>query len=154
MNEIKKQGKVPGLLKFANISSFYKGKGAKNDMENERGVFRIVILRYILDKLIYNDEYENVDNNLTDCNVGSRKNRNIRDNLFILNAIINSVIQKESEPIELQILDIEKYFDSLCLQYTINDLFDVKLKFNNDNPLYIYNKNKYVLKLPQPPAWI
>ena len=85
MNKIKKQGKIPELILYANISSFYKGKGSKHDMENERGVFRIVILRYILEKLIYNDEYQTIDNNLTDCNVGSRKNRNIRDNLFILN---------------------------------------------------------------------
>ena len=28
MNEIKAQGKVPKLLTYANISSFYKGKGA------------------------------------------------------------------------------------------------------------------------------
>ena len=35
MNEIKSQGKVPHLLNYANITSFWKGKGAKNDMENE-----------------------------------------------------------------------------------------------------------------------
>ena len=127
MNEIKRQGKVPELLQSANISSFYKGKGPRNDMENERGVFRIVILRYILDKLIYNDEYKTIDNNLTDCNVGSRKRRNIRDNLFVLNGIVNSAIQNECKPVELQILDVEKCFDALCLQYTINDLFDAKL---------------------------
>ena len=28
---------------------------------------------------------------LTDCNVGGRKGRNIRDNLFVLNAITNNV---------------------------------------------------------------
>ena len=120
MNEIKSQGKVPELLNYANITSFWKGKGSKNDMENERGVFRIVILRYILDRLIYNDEYETIDSNLTDSNVGSRKGRNIRDNLFVLNAIINSTIQEKSEPIDLEVMDLEKCFDSLCLEYTIN----------------------------------
>ena len=93
-------------------------------MDNERGVFRIVIVRYILDKLIYNDVYSIVDDNLTDSNVGSRKKRNIRDNLFVLNGIINSAIQNETEPIELQVMDLEKCFDSLCLRYTLNDLYD------------------------------
>ena len=35
-------------------------------------------------RLIYNDD-------LTDSNVGARKNRNIRDNIFVLNAIMNSL---------------------------------------------------------------
>lgn len=140
MNEIKRQGKVPEMLKLANISSFYKGKGAKNDIENERGIFRIVILRYILDRLIYNDEYEGIDSNLTDCNVGCRKNRNIRDNLFVLNGIINFATENESDLVEIQIMDLEKCFDALSLHYTINDLFDIKL--NNDNLELLYKENE------------
>ena len=115
MNAIKSQGKVPDLLLYANISSFYEGKGSKTDMYNERGVFRIVILRYILDKLVYNDEYKTIDNNLTYCNVGTRKKRNIRDNLFVLNGIINSAIQNECEPVELQILDVESVLSLCCI---------------------------------------
>ena len=88
----------------------------------------------------YNDEYTTIDNNLTDCNVGSRKKRNIRDNLFILNGIINSAIQNESKPVELQIMDLEKCFDSLSLEYTINDLFDVNL--NNDKLELLYKENE------------
>ena len=41
---------------------------------------RISIFRSILDRLIYNDEISNIDSNLTDCNVGARKNRNIKYN--------------------------------------------------------------------------
>ena len=48
------------------------------------------ILRNILHCLMYNDEYSTVDENMTDCNVGLRKERNIRDNLFVKNAIIKS----------------------------------------------------------------
>jgi hypothetical protein len=46
-------------------------------------------LRNILDKLLYIDLYETIDGSLSDCNVGSRKRRNIRDNLFVVNAILN-----------------------------------------------------------------
>ena len=56
-----------------------------------RGIFRVTIFRNILDRLIFNDEYNTIEMNLTDSNVGGRKNRNIRDNIFVLNAIINSV---------------------------------------------------------------
>ena len=40
---------------------------------------------------MFNDEYQTIDDNLTDSNVGARKNRNIRENIFVLNAITNSV---------------------------------------------------------------
>ena len=51
------------------------------------------IFRSILDRLIYNDECEVLDSNLTDCNVGARKERNIRDNIFVIKAITNAVIK-------------------------------------------------------------
>ena len=35
-------------------------------------------------------------------------------------------IHKESEPNELQIMNIEKCYASLCLPYILNDLFDKK----------------------------
>ena len=81
---------IPELVKFANITSIYKGKGNKNDLENERGIFGINILRSILLKIIYNDEYENIDENMLDSNVGGRKRRNIRNHLFVVNGIIMS----------------------------------------------------------------
>ena len=46
------------------------------------------MLGNILDKLIHNDEYETIDEHLTDGNVGSRKRRNVRDNLFVVNAFL------------------------------------------------------------------
>ena len=39
---------IPELLKFANITSIYKGKGAKNYLENERGIFSINIFRSLI----------------------------------------------------------------------------------------------------------
>ena len=73
--------------------------------------------------MIYNDEYERIDKNLTDANVGARKNRNIRDNIFVLNAIMNSIKENE-KALDFQVYDIEKCFDSLWLQKVINCLYD------------------------------
>ena len=47
-----------------------------------------------MDKLIYNDEYPTIDDHLTDSNVGARQNRNIRDNIFVINAIMNNVTRR------------------------------------------------------------
>ena len=92
MNHMKREHKIPDVLNVCNITSLYKHKGSHRDFNNYRGVFRVTVFRSKLDRLIYNDCYSTIDDNLTDGNVGARKNRNMRDNLFVLNAVINSAI--------------------------------------------------------------
>ena len=91
MNNIKTQQTFPESLESCNITSIHKNKGSRKYQIFYRGIFRVNVFRSILDKLIYIDEYESVDKNLTDSNVGGRRGRNIRDNIFIINAIINSI---------------------------------------------------------------
>ena len=109
-------------------------------MDNERGVFGVSIIRYILDKLIYNDEYEKIDANLSDCNVGARKGRNHRDNLFVVYGVINSVINGEMDDIDLQLFDVVKCFDKIWLKEAINDLFEAGL--DNDKLVLLYKENQ------------
>ena len=90
MNMIKDTGEFPDALCVCNISSIFK-KGARNSFNNYRGIFRVTILRSILDRLVYNDIYPVIDSSLSDANAGSRKGRNVRDNLFVLHATINSI---------------------------------------------------------------
>ena len=66
-----------------------------------------------MDRLIYNDEYQGVDKSLTDCNVGSRRNRNIRDNIFVMNAVMNACKRGEDSPCDINVYDVKKCFDSL-----------------------------------------
>ena len=89
-----------------------------------RGFFRSTVLRSILDRLIYHNVYTVINSNLTDANVGARKERNICVNLFVLNAIINPVIKRKEEPCEIQIFDAKKCFDSLWAQDCINDMYE------------------------------
>ena len=57
---------------------------------SHRGIVKLNILRSILDRPIFNDEYEGIiDKNLIDINVGGRKERNIGDNIFVNNAVLN-----------------------------------------------------------------
>jgi hypothetical protein len=78
---------------------------------------------------------------LTDANVGARKQRNIRDNIFVINAIINSVINGGYEAVGVQIYDIEKCFDSLWLEEVINSLYEAGLRDDNLKLLYLLNQN-------------
>ena len=140
-NRIKSEQKFPEALEIYDISAIYKNKGNRNDFEFYRGIFRVPIFRTILDRLIYNDEYEEIDEALTDSNVGARKGRNIRDNIFVLNAVTNSIINGDEEPVDVQVYDVEKCFDALWVEECINDLFETG--FDNDKLplLYLENKN-------------
>ena len=89
MNKMKDKTEFPDCLRICNVTNAYKNKGDQSSFDSYRGLFRTPVFRNILDKLLYFDLYETIDESLTDCNVGSRKRRNIRDNLFVINAISN-----------------------------------------------------------------
>ena len=150
LNRMKKEQIYPEVLEVYDISSIYKNKGARNNFENYRGIFRVPIIRSILDRLIYNDEYQNIDEHLIDSNVGARKNRNIHDNIFVLNAITNSVINGNEESIDIQIFDVEKCFDALWVEECVNDLFEAGL--DNDKLALLYLENQHAriaIKTPE-----
>ena len=90
MNMIKRQQTYPDLLEKCNITPIHK-KRSKKDFYNYIGVFRVQILRSILDRLTYKEAYYTIDSNLTDGNVGGRKSRSVRDNIFVISAVMNSV---------------------------------------------------------------
>ena len=105
-----------------------------------RGIFRVSVFRNILDRLIFNDEYKNIDKNLTDSNVGGRKGRGIRDNLFVINAITNSVKNGGENACDVQVFDVEKCFDSLWVQECVNTLYENG--FKNDKLALLYEETK------------
>ena len=74
MNSIKQQQKYPQSLKLCNITSIYKRKGSRNSFTNQRGIIRVTIFRSIIDRLLYNSNYQTIDKNLTDSNVRAKKN--------------------------------------------------------------------------------
>ena len=128
---------VPNFLQLMSITSFYKLKGLKCDLSNERGVFNVSKVRSILDRVIYSEVYPIIDSHLSYSNVGGRKHRNIRDHLFVIYSIINNVVNGEAEPIEIQGYDITKCFDEMWFQETHNDLWNTKI---NDDRFALISK--------------
>ena len=126
-NQVKKEGDIPTFLELTNISSIYKKKGSKNDLNNDRGVFNVMTVRSIIDNVLYNDYYETVDSSMSDSNVGGRRNRNIRDNLFIVYGIINYCIENNLD-VDMTLYDLQKCFDSMWYDETMNDLWDAGVR--------------------------
>ena len=136
---VKNTQKYPTILQFSNITSFYKSKGDRADLENDRGVFIVVKLRSILDKLVYNDKYSIIDKSMSCSNIGARKNRNIRDHLFVINAVINDTVKKK-KAVDIEIMDIKKCFDKMWYEETANDVF--KAGVTDDKFTLLSNSNK------------
>ena len=90
-NQTKEKLEIIDQIKKAQISSIYKKKGSRLSIESERGIFSVVKIRSIIEKLILQDYYDKIDSNMSDSNVGARKERNIRDNLFVLYSVLADV---------------------------------------------------------------
>ena len=63
------------------------------------------------------------------------------DNMFVINAIINFLTKSNCPPIQVQVVDIEKCFDKMWLQSTINAIYEAGIDHDQLNLLYIENKN-------------
>ena len=152
-NGSKKEQLVPIFIALANITSLYKSKGSRLDLNNDRGIFILTVLKKILDKLIYFDNYDDLDKNMSDSNIGARRKRNIKDHLLIIYGIINSVIKGDEECIDIQIYDIQKAFDAMWLEDCLNDIVDTLPEHkHNDEITLLYESNKVNMVAVQTPA--
>ena len=73
-NKLKIEGTIPEFLRKAFVSTFPK-KGKKILLKNERGIFIVSSVRSILMRLIFNLKSPMLENNMSDSNVGGRKNK-------------------------------------------------------------------------------
>ena len=140
---IKEHFFFPEFVIKQNISTIYKNKGSRLEMDNDRGIFILTALKKILDNLIFLEKFEDIDTNMSDSNIGARKGRNVKNHLFIIYGIINSVIKGKAACIDIQIYDLEKAFDSLWLEDCMLDAFDSLPSDKRDDKLaLLYESNR------------
>ena len=143
LNRMKDENCFPDFARLADVTTIYKGKGAKCDLENDRGIFVVSVIRSILMKLIYKDYYSILDSSMSDSQIGGRKNKNIRNHVWILNAIIVDVVSSKSKTsVDVCIYDYKQCFDSLWLEECMNDVYSGGLQ--DDKFSLLYNVNKTV----------
>ena len=148
-NKLKTEQVIPAFMQLADVVAIYKGKGDKSSLENDRGIFILNIFRSILMKLIYQDKYDIIDENMSDSNVGARRKKSIRNHLFILNGIINDVVNSKKKCIDILIVDYKQCFDAMWLDECINDLFKAGLQDDHLALIYKANsENQVAVKTP------
>ena len=126
---------VPDFMMKQNISTIFKNKGSRLDLKNDRGIFILTSLRRILDNLIYQDKYGDIDANMSDSNVGARRGKQVKNHLFILHGVINSVVNDKAACIDIQLYDLGQAFDALWLSDCMLDVFDTLPLDSRDDKL-------------------
>ena len=129
-------------MKTAVISTIPK-KGSKFLLKNERGIFVLSAVRTLLMRLLYNTLYETINQNMSDSNVGGRKEMSCINHIFVRNGIIHETLSsKLNKPLTLQIYDFRQMFDSMKLEESISDLYDSGMK--DDSLLLLYDSNNNI----------
>ena len=77
---------------------------------------------------------------MTDSNIGARHNKNIKNHLFVVYAVINDVLQSKKNCVDIQIYDLVKAFDVLWLADCFNDLWDTLPDESHDDKLGLLYK--------------
>ena len=87
------------------------------------------------------DNYPTIENAMSKSNIGARKQKNIRNHIFVVNSVIHDVLRKRSnKSIDITVLDYKQMFDSECLYECLNDLYDAGVK--DDIFALIYESNR------------
>ena len=91
LNRMKEQSYIPLSFKTTTITMLHK-KNNKLDLANWRGIFLTSVLRTILMKMVHSRTYEIVAQSMSDSQIGARKNKSVRNHIFVLNSIVSDVL--------------------------------------------------------------
>ena len=125
LNKIKKEGEVPYFMNVTSVTTIPKA-GSKFLLTNERGIFKVSILRTILLRLLYNRNYSMINANMSDSNIGARKGKSCRNHIWILNGINHEHhTSKKKSDLRFNFYDYKQMFDSMNLSETLSDMHSV-----------------------------
>jgi len=141
-NGMKETQQIPEMITNVNIAMIPKpGKPYLHDISNQRGIFLISVFQSMILKLLLRDEYDKIDEFMSDSNVGGRKGRRIQDHLFIVNGVVHQHTRTQnSKGITISIYDCKLCFDSLWLEHIVNDLYEAGT--NDDKLSLLWQINK------------
>ena len=151
LNKTKDTLVIPDIMTIVNIVMIPKpGKKSLSIIQNQHGIFLLSVLRTIIMKMLLKDEYDKIDEFMSDANAGGRKGRRAQDHLFVINGIIyEHARSKHKKQITLGIYDCEQCFDSLWQDEITNDLYEAGIKNDKLALLQKLNEtNKVAIKTP------
>ena len=139
LNTVKRKLRVPPDWYELIIVTLFKNKGSRKLLEFYRGIFLSNILPKIMEKLIKG----RINIHLSKVNLlqgGSRENRSICDNNFILNAVIDHA-KYLNKQIFITFYDYSTCFDSLWLEDSMITLWELGVR--NEMFALIFKLNEF-----------
>ena len=89
LNAVKKRWHIPTRWAEMYITMILKQKGSSKELENHRGIFIVVILTIIFEKVIKNRILPVLSRNMTQFQTGGAKRKGLVNDLLILRGIID-----------------------------------------------------------------
>ena len=126
--------------KEVQIKSIYKNKGKKDEMKNQRGIFITSNMSKLCEKVIKERNREKLEKKITRFQNGATKGRGARDNLMILQAIMDYNRQIGNN-VYILITDAVKCFDKLWLEDCCNSLYEIGMEVNEIQVIEELNTN-------------
>ena len=82
---------------------------------------------------------------MSNSNIGSRKKKNIRNHIYVVNSIIQHVLNKKAnEPIDIMVMDYKQMFDSEWLAECLNDVYETGVTDDKFALIYEANRENFV----------
>ena len=113
-----KEEVIPQSWNVGNVTSIWKGRGDKENLNNQRGITTSSAIGTIMDSLIYNRLEFKIP--FTQAQGGGKKGSSTCDHLFLLRAIFD-IAKKQKRPVYMTFYDVSKAYDNV----DNNDMLDI-----------------------------
>ena len=133
-----KEENTPENWNIGSITSIWKGKGDKEDLNNQRGITTSSSIGTIIDSLIDNRISYAVP--FTQAQAGGQKGASTCDHLFLLRAIFD-IAKKKKSPTFITFYDVSKAYDNIDNNDMLNIMWEKGLRGKSWRILRNLNQN-------------
>ena len=141
LNNVKATGVLPKFMRKATIITIPKKAKSRLHLKNERGIFLVNIVRGIFMKVLFQRKSDMISSNMSDSNIGGRKNKSSINHIWVINSIFHEQLSSnKNPPIVIQQYDYTQMFDGMKLEEALSDLFSSGIQDDTMHLLYEANK--------------
>lgn len=132
---------VPLEMRIEKMILLYKNAGEIDLLDNYRGIFLRHIILSLLQKWMYSQNAETLDENGSELAFGGRTNRCVQEALLIVKLVQDHALWT-GDKLFIKFMDVQKFFDSMNFRKALIDAFVCGLKGKAWKMYDILNKFK------------
>ena len=138
--------KKPAMWENTTCIQLYKGRGRKDDFNNQRFIHTKDEIPKGFEYILINKVKPTMIQSCTKYQIGAIPGHQAAEHLFTIKSIM-ALFNEAGQPLILQCFDLKKYFDSENLKDAMNSLFECGIRGKEYNLIYELNRqNKIQIK--------